>query len=124
MISAILKFELNPNIFSVWFNKGIALFQLGKYNNAMDAWMKALKLDPNNIECLYYMAGIEALRNNKENSIKILEETFRLEYEQKSKANREIIYQERARTDGLFNNIRNTPEFQDLINRKWITYDY
>ena len=39
---------LNPSKSDFWFNKGLTLVELGKYQEALDAYNKALEIDPSN----------------------------------------------------------------------------
>jgi len=41
--------ELKPDDFSAWYNKGLSLYNLGRYEEALQAYDKALELVPDSI---------------------------------------------------------------------------
>ena len=50
--------EINPNLFEVWYKKGIALYFLGKYDNAVMSFDNALILKPEYYEILNIKAWL------------------------------------------------------------------
>jgi tetratricopeptide (TPR) repeat protein len=40
--------KIDPNITSIWNNKGLTLYYLGRYSESIECYDKALELDPNN----------------------------------------------------------------------------
>jgi len=42
--------ELDLNDYDAYFNKGLALEELGKYDLALESYNKALELEPDNLE--------------------------------------------------------------------------
>ncbi|RLI95338.1 MAG: hypothetical protein DRO92_01970 [Candidatus Altiarchaeales archaeon] len=38
--------EINPTLDRAWYNKGIALYQLGRYNESIEAFNKAIEINP------------------------------------------------------------------------------
>jgi tetratricopeptide (TPR) repeat protein len=41
--------EIDPNDADAWNNKGNALYNLGNYNEAIECYDQALKIDPKNV---------------------------------------------------------------------------
>ena len=45
--------EINPNDSDAWYNKGVALGKLGKFNEAMKVYDKAIEINPNDSDAWY-----------------------------------------------------------------------
>ena len=46
-LNFLIRLQINPDDVPAWYNKGIALDNLGKYDEAIKAYDEAIKLDPN-----------------------------------------------------------------------------
>jgi tetratricopeptide (TPR) repeat protein len=44
--------EIDPKYFNAWYSKGIVIAQLGKYNEAVECFDKALEIDPQFVDAL------------------------------------------------------------------------
>jgi len=87
------------------FNKGSALGKLGRNEEAIKCYNKAIKIDEKYADAWYNKACLESLRNNEQESIKYLRKAIELDE----------IYIEKAKLDADFDNIRDSDEFKELI---------
>jgi tetratricopeptide (TPR) repeat protein len=55
--------ELDPKNSSAWYNKGVALGELGKYDEAVQAFGKVIELDPQIAEAWGYKGFVLELLN-------------------------------------------------------------
>ena len=70
--------RLDPNYALTWFNKGIALHDHGKYDEAIKAYNEALRLDPNNAEAWYNKGNAFNDQGKYDKAIKAFDEAIRL----------------------------------------------
>ena len=91
---------------SAWNNRGIALRNLGRYEEAIKSFDKALEIKPDNANALYNRACCFSLQNQIEPAIENLAKAISLDNK----------YQEMAKTDSDFDKIRENSRFQSLIN--------
>ena len=87
--------------------KGIVLYKLNKFDEADKIFHEIIKLEPENANILYNLACLEAIRNNKENSLNLLKRAI----------DNDKSYIDSARKDSDFENIKNLKEFKKLIAR-------
>jgi len=104
ILNEILK--IDPENFSAWLNKGYCLISLRDLDNATQCIEKALNINPNSHEAYYNMACIEALKNNKNESIRLLK--IAIEFNNNLK--------KLVKNDKDFDNIKNEKEYTSLIN--------
>jgi tetratricopeptide (TPR) repeat protein len=86
-------------------NKGSALSRLGRYEEAITAYDQALAIKPDNANTHYNKSCCFALSGNSELAITSLQAAISLDPK----------YQAMATTETDFNNLRDCPEFQQLI---------
>jgi tetratricopeptide (TPR) repeat protein len=84
----------------------MALENLGKYDEAIASYDKALQINPDDPSPLYNKARAYALQDEIELTIENLRQAIQLSPEE---------YQNLARTDPDFTRIRSDPRFQSLI---------
>ena len=56
-----------------WNNLGVALFYLGDRPSALDAWQKAVDVDPSNLDTLYNLGTRAAENGRPEQALQALE---------------------------------------------------
>ena len=98
--------SIDPNYTPAHYNLGNAYQQQGKYDLAIDSYKKAIAINPNYTQAHYHFARIYALKNEKALAIESLQKIITL--------NRNWI--KYSKTESDFDNIRESPEFQKLIN--------
>ncbi len=98
--------EFKPNKDSAWYNRGLGLSDLGRYEDAVASYDKALEIKPDYYQAWYKKASCYALQKNIDIAIENLQQAINLNPE----------YQEIAKTDNNLDPIRDTEEFQRLIN--------
>jgi len=96
---------LDQNDKLVWYNKGLTLHRLERYQEALESYDKALAIDQNYTSAWYNKACLESLQNNKDKAIEHLKKAISLDDK----------YKEKAKTVSVFNNIRDSQEFKELI---------
>ncbi len=99
--------KIKPDDYEVWSKQGISLFNLGRYEDAIISYDKALSIRPNDANTLYNQACAYALQNHLDPALTNLKSAIELEPEE---------YRQLAQTDSDFDNIRQDPRFQQLIN--------
>ena len=97
--------EINEKYKEVWYNKGVALNDLEKPEDAIKCYNKALEINPDYTFPIYRKACLESLRNNKQESINYLKKVIEID--------EKII--ERVKLEADFDNIRDSDEFKELI---------
>ena len=100
--------EIKPDDPDAWYNRGIALRNLGRIEEAITSFDNALKIKPDKHQAWYYKARVYALQENIPLAITNLQQTINLDSK----------YLEIAKTDINFDKIRNMPSFQALITEK------
>ena len=73
---------------------------------AIDSYKKAIAIKPNNARAHYNLARAYSLKGEKTLSIESLQKAISLDW----------IVIEAAKTESDFDNIRESPEFQQLVN--------
>lgn len=97
---------INSDSAKAHFNLGGTYYRQGKRDAAIAEWQKAIDINPNLARAHYNLACAYSLKNEKILSIKSLRKVIALD--------KSTI--EAAKTDSDFENIRESPEFQQLIN--------
>ncbi|MEO0352828.1 MAG: tetratricopeptide repeat protein [Cyanobacteria bacterium P01_A01_bin.15] len=92
--------------YDTWGSKGLSLSNLGRYGDAIIAYDKVLEIKPDYENALYNKACAYALWNKSDQALDSLQQAINLAPEQN---------QELAKTDTDFDNLRNDPHFQALI---------
>jgi tetratricopeptide (TPR) repeat protein len=95
--------EFKPDDHQAWYNRGIALDDLGRYEEAIASFDRALRLNPDDY---YNKACYYGLRNNVELAIENLQRAINLD----------VKYQDMAKTDQYFEQIRGDERFQSLLS--------
>lgn len=96
----------SDNIADVQNSLGNTYLSLNNLEKAEHYLTKALKKDPANIDILYNLACLEALRNNQTKALELLKKVL----------NKDNNYIERAKQDKKLEKIKNLKEFKDLID--------
>jgi tetratricopeptide (TPR) repeat protein len=97
--------EHKPDDHDAWYNRGIALSDLGQYQQAIDSFDKALEHKPDEHDAWYGKACCYGLQGNVEQAIQNLHHSIALNPE----------CREWAKTDKDFDRIRHDDRFQALI---------
>ncbi|MFX1478260.1 MAG: leucine-rich repeat domain-containing protein [Promethearchaeota archaeon] len=97
--------EIDPEKVNVLINKGVSLHYLHNYDEAELCYDKILILDESNGNAWYNKACIESIRNNRGKAIEFLKKAIELDDR----------WQDSARNDEDFTNIRDLQKFKDLI---------
>ena len=87
-------------------NLGVAYAGQGKYDLAIEFFNKALSINPDLALAHYNLACVYSLEDEKKLSLEFLQKA--IDFEEK--------WIQAAKTDSDFDNIRESPEFQELIN--------
>jgi tetratricopeptide (TPR) repeat protein len=107
---AIMEFKMAIRNAPDWaeprYKLGIAYGNQGKLDEAIVAWQRAISVNPLSTKAHYNLARAYALKNQKALSITSLQKAIALD--------KATI--EEAKTEKHFDNIRQSPEFQKLIN--------
>ncbi|MFN5971892.1 MAG: tetratricopeptide repeat protein [Microcystis sp.] len=99
--------EIKPDLPQAWNNRGNALFNLGRFEQAIASFDQAIKINPNDANPYYNKACCYGLQNNVELAIENLQRAINLDVE----------YQDMAKTDKDFEQIRRDERFQSFLNR-------
>ena len=103
-----MRIGVDPNIAPAWVNEcqgGIYLIQ-GKLDKALTEFQQVTAIDPENASGYYNLACLYSLKNEPQLAIESLQKVIDLD---KS-------FIEFSKTDPDLENIRQTPEYQQLIN--------
>jgi tetratricopeptide (TPR) repeat protein len=99
--------EIKPDLHEAWYNRGIALGNLGRFEEAIASYDRAIKINSNSANAYYNKACCYGLQNNVELAIENLQRAINLDVE----------YQDMAKTDKDFEQIRRDERFQSFLNR-------
>jgi tetratricopeptide (TPR) repeat protein len=98
--------EIKPDFHLAWNNRGIALGNLGRYEEAIASYDQALEINSNSANTYYNKACCYGLQNNVELAIENLQRAINLD----------VKYQDMAKTDQDFEQIRGDERFQSLLS--------
>jgi tetratricopeptide (TPR) repeat protein len=98
--------EFKPDLHEAWYNRGISLGNLGRYEEAISSYDKAVEFKPDLHEAWYNKACSYSLQGNIEQAIENLKTAISLNLDK---------YREMAKTDSDFDAIREDERFQELI---------
>ncbi|MCA2937981.1 MAG: tetratricopeptide repeat protein [Microcystis sp. M113S1] len=98
--------EIKPDKHEAWYNRGNALDNLGRYEEAIASYDQALEINSNDANTYYNKACCYGLQNNVELAIENLQRAINLDVE----------YQDMAKTDQDFEQIRGDERFQSLLS--------
>ncbi len=99
--------EFKPDDPDTWDNRGYVLTCMGRYKDALESCDRAIKINPNHTNAYYNKACCYGLQNNVELAIENLQSAINLDVE----------YQDMAKTDKDFEQIRGDERFQSFLNR-------
>ena len=99
--------EFKPDYHEAWFIRGVVLNNLGRYEEAIASYDRALEINSNDANAYYNKACCYGLQNNVELAIENLQSAINLDVE----------YQDMAKTDKDFEQIRGDERFQSFLNR-------
>jgi tetratricopeptide (TPR) repeat protein len=100
-----LSLKLMPDNAGTLYNRGITYARLGRYDEAFTDFNLSLKLRPDNADTFYNMACTYSLMVRTSDAINYLKQAI----------SKDKKYIDMAKTDKDFDNIRNDPRFQKLI---------
>ncbi|MCA2874234.1 tetratricopeptide repeat protein [Microcystis sp. M055S1] len=99
--------EIKPDYHEAWDNRGYALTCMGRYKDALESFDRSIKINSNDANAYYNKAVCYGLQNNVELAIENLQRAINLDVE----------YQDMAKTDQDFEQIRGDERFQSLLGR-------
>ncbi|TRU25628.1 MAG: tetratricopeptide repeat protein, partial [Microcystis aeruginosa Ma_MB_S_20031200_S102] len=99
--------EFKPDFHQAWVIRGVALGILGRLEEAIASYDRALEINPNYANAYYNKACCYGLQNNVELAIENLQRAINLD----------VKYQDMAKTDKDFEQIRGDERFQSFLNR-------
>ncbi|MFM8306045.1 MAG: TPR end-of-group domain-containing protein, partial [Microcystis aeruginosa] len=99
--------EIKPDYPEAWKRRGNALADLGRFEQAIASYDQAIKINPNYANAYYNKACCYGLQNNVELAIENLQRAINLD----------VKYQDMAKTDKDFEQIRGDERFQSFLNR-------
>ena len=99
--------EFKPDYPDAWNNRGVALGNLGRFEEEIASYDHAIKINSNYANAYYNKACCYGLQNNVELAIENLQRAINLDVE----------YQDMAKTDKDFEQIRGDERFQSFLNR-------
>jgi tetratricopeptide (TPR) repeat protein len=98
--------EIKPDYPDAWNNRGIALANLGRFEEAIASYDQSIKINSNYANAYYNKACCYGLQNNVELAIENLQRAINLD----------VKYQDMAKTDQYFEQIRGDERFQSLLS--------
>ena len=85
--------------------RGVILNRLGRYEDALQAYEKALELNPKSANAWFNMACSHSLKGNKDRALVWLRKAIDVD----------SSYKEKAKTDGDFQSLWADPDFKKLV---------
>ncbi|MDP3104953.1 MAG: tetratricopeptide repeat protein [Candidatus Methanoperedens sp.] len=97
--------ELKPDEAVIWSNKGSVLHELGKLDEALKAYEKAIELEPDCVLAWFNRACAYSVKGDKEKALSYLEKAIELDTSNK----------ERAKEDEAFKILWCDEDFKKLV---------
>ena len=97
--------EIKPDLHEAWYNRGVALGNLGRYEEAIASYDRAVEIKPDYASAWYNKACCYGLQNQLEPALIHLQQAIILDPK----------YREMAKTDTDFDLLRDHPQFQALL---------
>ncbi|MCH7510921.1 MAG: tetratricopeptide repeat protein, partial [Chloroflexi bacterium] len=97
--------QLRPDDPESLMGRGVALGDMGRYQEALQTYERALQLRPDNPGTLYNRACLYSLWSKPDEALEDLRRAIGADPE----------YRDKARTDSDFDNIRDDPRFRELV---------
>ncbi|MCK5024320.1 MAG: tetratricopeptide repeat protein, partial [Thermoplasmata archaeon] len=108
---AIVTFDqliaIDSNDIDAYLTKGAAYFKSGRYDDSIEALNNVVKREMSNAAAWYYKSLAEAMKGNLKLVVPFLTRSVDIEEE----------FRGRAKTDPSFDKVRDTPEFQAIVNK-------
>ena len=104
--------EIGLNVTTGHFNLGEIYKEQGKLDDAIDEFKKVIEIEPRGTEAPYNLACVYSLKNQPKLAIEYLQKTI----DKLPKPIDPDDFIEFSKTDPDLENIRQTPEFQQLID--------
>ena len=98
--------QIDPKHLQAHFNLGVIYQNQGKLEDAIAELQQAIQIDPNLAPAHYNLSCIYSLKNEQAQAIEWLQKAIALDQSRI----------EKSKTNTDFDNIRQSPEFQQLIN--------
>ena len=98
--------ELDSNNADIWFNRGFSLYSLERYEDSILSYNKALEIDPDSYLIWYNKACAYALQGNLKLTLESLQQSIQID---------PVECRRLAKADSDFDNIRQDPRFQALM---------
>ena len=95
--------EIDPQYSAAWKNKGLALYNLNKYEEAIKAYDKAIEINPQDSAAWYNRGCIYSVINNKDQSIFNFEKAIDFDSSYKEKAKKDDDFKGLWKTNNLRN---------------------
>jgi tetratricopeptide (TPR) repeat protein len=99
------KVPIIKGFYLAWYNRGIALGNLGRYEEEIASYDQAVEIKPDYANTYYNKACCYGLQNNVELAIENLQRAISLDSQ----------YRDMAKTDKDFDKIREDVRFQELF---------
>ncbi len=100
-----LGISLNPNYVNGYVNLAVYLSDHGKWDEAEETYLNALRMEPMNSTCIYGLACVYALRKEKDKALQYLQQSIELD----------ASYKTYVLTDVDFKLYLNDPDFKKAI---------
>ena len=98
--------QIIPDYYQAWYNRGIVLGKLGRYEEAITAYDRSSQIKPDDPSPYYNKSRAYSLQKQIQSSLENLQKAIQLNPEK---------YRELAKSNSDFDNIRHDPRFQALI---------
>ena len=105
-----IQIGVDPNVTPEWTNEcqGMIYLTQGKLDDAVTEFQQVIKFKPENAESYYDLAHVYSRKNEPNKAIEYLQKAFEM--------NEFLIHLHHINQHPDFDNIRQTPEYQQLIN--------
>lgn len=97
--------DIKPDDQEAWYNRGVTLYDLGLYEEALHSYNQALQIQPDFADAYYNKACCYGLQGKIDLALEALQHSITLDSD----------CQEIAKTDLAFDRIRNDDRFRALI---------